>query len=107
MDQIAKQKHTKQWKSLQKRKLPKAGQGWKLDGVNILPHLRGEKQDNPHPTLFCRRAKGAAIRAGDWKLIRLPDRPPILFDLSKDISEQHNLCADEPKKVAGLLKNLE
>jgi len=56
-----------------------------------------------------------AIRQGNWKLIprfpgvkdtRLPPKTS-LFDLSTDISEEHNIAADHPEKVAELSKLLQ
>lgn len=54
-----------------------------VDGVSLLPYLKGERDDRPHQTLYWKKETRAAIRDGDWKLIRLPDRPPELYDLSK------------------------
>jgi len=85
--------------------LPK-GRKHKLDGVDLLPYLRGEKKDRPHRTLYWRRGFQAAIRQGDMKLIRLPDRLPLLFDLSKDVSEQHDLLLEKPDLAQALMKKL-
>ena len=43
---------------------------WKLDGTNLLPYLRGEKQGAPHESLYWRMGKQMAIRSGDYKLVR-------------------------------------
>jgi hypothetical protein len=32
--------------------------------------------------------------------------PPLLYDLSKDISEQHNIAADHPEIVEQLVKEM-
>jgi arylsulfatase B len=79
-----------------------------FDGVDLLPYLRGQRgQDRPHQTLYLRRALwGAAIRHGDWKLLRLPDRAPELYDLANDISERTNLARQHPEKVAELMAKL-
>ena len=79
-----------------------------LDGVNLLPFLRGEQSgERPHDTLYWRIAlKGAAIRDGDWKLLRLPFLPPLLFNLAEDISERNNLATQYPERVAQLLSKL-
>jgi len=77
-----------------------------LDGVDLLPYVNGIKKGEPHKTLYWRRAKAAAVRDGDWKLIRLPDRMPMLFNLKDDVSEQNNLQASQPQKTAELLKKL-
>ena len=77
------------------------------DGVNLLPHLRGEKNDPPHETLFWRMImRGQAVREGKWKLLLNVHTPPALYDLSADISEQNNLYAAEPEIVARLWSKL-
>ncbi len=78
------------------------------DGVDLLPYLRGEKGEaRPHDTLYWRAAlKNAAIRDGDWKLLRLPHRPPQLFNLAEDVSERHDLAAEHPQLVTKLMRKL-
>ncbi|MDN5202132.1 sulfatase-like hydrolase/transferase [Fulvivirgaceae bacterium BMA10] len=78
----------------------------KYDGVNLIPFLTGIEKQRPHEILYWRRSKGAAIRKGDWKLIRLPDRPPMLFDLSKDANESFDLNQNNPEKVKELMMDL-
>jgi arylsulfatase A-like enzyme len=77
-----------------------------VDGVSLLPYLNGERVDRPHQTLYWKKETRAAVRDGDWKLIRLPDRPPELYNLSKDVSELTNLAASQPDKVRELYKKL-
>lgn len=77
-----------------------------LDGTSLIPYLSGERSDRPHQTLFWRWGVRAAIRDGDWKLIRYPDRQAELYDLSKDISEVDNLAVSHPGKVDELYKKL-
>ncbi|NDV61611.1 sulfatase-like hydrolase/transferase [Puniceicoccales bacterium CK1056] len=66
-----------------------------LDGVNLIPYLRGEKDGAPHAQLTWRdfRSGGFAIRQGDLKLVREKPRTnePKLYDLEKDISEKRDL----------------
>ena len=77
------------------------------DGVDLLPHLRGEKKEPPHETLFWRMImRGQAVREGKWKLLLNVHTPPALYDLSADISEQNNLYAAEPEVVARLWQKL-
>ena len=42
-----------------------------LDGVNLLPHLTGEKKEPPHQTLYWRWVDQAAIQEFPYKLILL------------------------------------
>jgi arylsulfatase A-like enzyme len=76
------------------------------DGVNLLPYLTGKQTDRPHQTLFWRFNLVAAVREGDWKLIRLKGNAPLLFNLADDLPEAHNLAASQPAKVAELLQKI-
>jgi arylsulfatase A-like enzyme len=77
---------------------------WKLDGVNLLPYLTGEKSDKPHETLYWRYGDQWAVRHGDWKLVSGPggDTNGELHNLADDISEANNVAADNPDKVKEL-----
>ena len=77
-----------------------------FDGVNLLPYLLNEKEGQPHADLKWRFTISAAIRAGDWKLVRLPDRLPMLYHLPSDVTEQNNLALKELAKTEDLLKKL-
>lgn len=69
----------------------------KLDGVNLLPVLRG-KSDAQSRQLFW---NGKAMRDGKWKLVvRGKGGPSVgLYDLSKDIGEQNDLAGEFPERV--------
>lgn len=75
-----------------------------LDGVDLLPYLRGENKARPHQTLHWKMETRGAIRDGDWKLLRYPDRPAELFDLSADPGEQNDLSAAHPERVRELFR---
>lgn len=77
-----------------------------LDGVNLLPYLNGELQTRPHQTLYWKRAAFAAVRDGDYKLIRFPDRPAVLYDLKSDPYEKTDLSMRFPDKSRAMLKKL-
>lgn len=62
--------------------------------------------DSPHSTMHWKYTVSAAIREGDWKLIRLPDRLPMLYNISEDISELNDLSFKEIEKTKTLLKKL-
>ena len=75
-----------------------------LDGVDLLPYLNGTRTDRPHQVLHWKMETRGAIRDGDWKLLRFPDRPPRLHNLADDPGEQVNLAAQFPDKVKELFK---
>ena len=83
-----------------------ADSSFQWDGVDLIPYLQGENMDRPHQRLFWKKDCRAVLREGDWKLLRFADRPPELYDLSEDISEQDNLAAEYPDKVKAMFKTI-
>lgn len=77
-----------------------------LDGVNLMPYLMGENDGNPHQVLYWKKESRAAIRAGDWKLIRFADRPAELYNLLDDKEEQNDLASVQPDRVREMYKKL-
>ena len=77
---------------------------WKLDGVDLLPYLTGERKGRPHETLFWRIDGMWAVRHGDLKLVHglAGTDAPELFDLAKDIGEKTNLAPAQPEKAREL-----
>jgi hypothetical protein len=71
----------------------------KLDSVNLIPFLAGEKKTAPHEQLFWRMGGGTshAVRAGDWKWLKIGSEAPQLFNLKQDIGESRNLLAEQPE----------
>lgn len=81
-----------------------------ITGTSMLPWLTGESE-TVHPKekahaweLYGRRG----LRKGKWKLEWM-EKPYgnetwELYDLSKDISQQHNLAATQPEKLAELIE---
>jgi len=78
----------------------------RLDGVNLLPHLSGEKEAAPHETLFWYADDRGAVRKGDWKLHVTPEGKH-LFDLKSDIGESTDLIQSQPEIAADLLEEYE
>jgi len=91
---------------------------WQLDGVDILPALKGEAVTPPHETLYWRFGEQSAIRRGDWKLVRYdvavdtpgvrsrgPTRatPARLYNLATDPGERNDLATEHADKAAELL----
>ena len=69
-------------------------------GVSMLAALRGGEAV-PHD-LYWEHIGNQAIRSGDWKLVREDGQSWELYDLSNDRSEQHDLAAEQPGRVADL-----
>jgi arylsulfatase A-like enzyme len=76
-----------------------------LDGVNLLPYLRGEAPGAPDRKLFwlgSGRARGG-VRMGDWKLlVSSSSSPPTLHDLIADPAEAVDLTSQYPALWAEL-----
>lgn len=74
------------------------------EGQSLLPLLTGEGNFSPRP-LYWEHEGNAAIRVGDEKLVRLGARGNWeLFDMKRDRTEQNDLAAEQPDKVATLAK---
>lgn len=81
-------------------------EGVTFDGVNLVPYFQEKSNGQPHEELLWRFTISAAIRQGDWKLVRLPDRLPMLYNLREDISEQSDVSFQNIAKTKELLKKL-
>ena len=84
-----------------------------LDGVSLLPVLRGESLPArtlcwhfPNYTNQGGRPAGA-IREGDWKLIEHFEEGNVeLYNLAQDVGETNDLAAAEPSRAAELRRKL-
>ncbi len=88
------------------------------DGISYLPSLLGQPHQPSHDYLYCASREGTTsvgVRSGNWKLVKYrqgrkkQNRPAEwrLYDLSQDISEQHNIAAqhsDVVERILGLLR---
>jgi arylsulfatase A-like enzyme len=74
-----------------------------IDGANLLPHLRGAISEPPHDALFWRDGSYQMLIARGWKL-QVSERPDRiwLFHLDEDPTEQNEVSAQHPDKVAEL-----
>jgi arylsulfatase A-like enzyme len=82
------------------------GAGLELDGADLLPHLRGERSDPPHETLFWRSGPNAAARRERWKLLETGDGRARLYDLTSDVGEDRDVAREHPDIVAELSRAL-
>ena len=94
--------------------------GTLLDGISIVPALKGGRLDRqaifchfPHYVPATGNLPSTSVRQGDWKLIRFfCDGPQQedrygLYNLAEDIGEQDNLAGSMPAKVAELSRLVE
>ena len=79
----------------------------RIDGVDLMPFIKGMAKGVPHQTLFWRSGNYRVVRDGDWKLqsLDLP-RQDLLFDLKVDPTEKTDVAAANPAVVAALLAKL-
>ena len=81
--------------------LPK---GVKIDGQDPLPILTQGKRSR-HKSFFFIYQRHAALRARDWKIVRVnPEDPWQLFNLKADLSESIDLADERPRQVNRLDK---
>jgi arylsulfatase A-like enzyme len=83
---------------------PAAGET--IDGVDLLPFLRGTQATRPHETMFWRFVRQWAVRSGDWKLVVAEggSGQPELYDLTADVGERNDLAARHPERVKELTR---
>lgn len=75
-----------------------------VEGVNLLPYLKGKNTAAPHDALFWYQNDSKwAVRKGDWKLINSKDGLQ-LFNVEQDISEANDASEAHPDVVADLQK---
>ena len=96
----------------------------KLDGQSLVGMINGAKLKTPSIPHFWqwnraqpRYSHNAAMREGDWKLVRpfvtknypkgASKLEPILFDLSKDPAETQDLSSEQPKRFARMRAELD
>lgn len=81
-----------------------------IEGVDLVPFLTGKNAGSPHETLFWRQGSKAGLRHGNWKLVRMGSKRTAgkaqweLYDLAQDMSEETNLAAAQPDRLAELIK---
>jgi len=83
-----------------------------LDGISIAPTLRGNPDaQEEHEYLYWEFHEGGfkqAVRAGDWKAVRLnPDKAVELYNLAEDVSEENNVAEKYPDVTARLTGYIE
>ena len=78
-----------------------------IDGVNLLPYLGRDAATQPPRALFWRDGPYRAVQENGWKLIvsEMPKKD-WLFNLAQDPTEERNLAAGQPEKLAQLKATL-
>lgn len=71
------------------------------EGTNLLPLMKGEEA--AARMLFWEHEGNAAVRAGDWKLVRAGKSGAWeLYDVKADRGEMHDLAGEQTERVADL-----
>lgn len=69
-----------------------------LEGRSLVPAFANQPIERD--ALYWEHEGNAAVRVGDWKLVRLGRQGPWeLYDLKADRTEQHDLAAEQPERV--------
>lgn len=80
----------------------------KLDGVDLTPFVTDANRAAPHDRLFWRWGSQSAVLEMPYKLIKLGNRPALLFDVTRPDGEHldRNLAARHPEIVKRLEQRL-
>jgi len=76
-----------------------------LDGVNLMPFLKGMDPSPPHEAIYLRKYddKKFAVRMGDFKLVTHDNAEKMeLYNLERDVGETTDLAASFPQKLEEL-----
>jgi arylsulfatase A-like enzyme len=74
-----------------------------LDGVNLIPFIKGEQAGNPHEVLFWRKDQDAAVRLGDYKLISLKNYGSVLYNINQNVEETKDISKENKVKANELM----
>lgn len=75
------------------------------DGIDQWPALTGAFLPPNDRTIYIAMKNGdQSLRHGDWKLIALKDKAPLLFNIANDPYEKNDVSAANPDKVTELQK---
>ncbi|NVK41116.1 MAG: sulfatase-like hydrolase/transferase [Oceanospirillaceae bacterium] len=89
------------------RTLLEAGNGkvdpeYPVDGVSLLPVLRGEVEQFERPMYWRMKHRSQrALRLGDYKYLKV-DEHEYLFNISSDARERANLARREPERLSAM-----
>jgi len=79
-----------------------------IDGVSVLPALRGQGPRRIHETMYWEHEGARAARAGPWKAVQqqAPDGRVELYDLASDPGETTDVGPQHPDVLADLQRTL-
>ncbi|HEY8505201.1 MAG TPA: arylsulfatase [Gemmataceae bacterium] len=83
-----------------------------IDGISFLPTLLGKGGQKQHEYLYWELGNQQAVRAGDWKLVRVWNRKTKqpaeeLFNLKEDLAESKDLAGERPAELARMRRLME
>ncbi len=76
----------------------------KINGVNLLKYLLGDKKGNPHEILFWRKEKKFAVRLGKYKLVGADGLGYRLYNLDENLGENVDISMSEKKLCDKMMK---
>jgi len=79
------------------------------DGVDLAPYLSGALSSPPRDVLYWRMGTGAALRQGQWKIVRPGRRGGgaarwQLYDLAADLGETEDLAERDPERLSDMVE---
>jgi arylsulfatase A-like enzyme len=75
-----------------------------LDGKSLVNVLQSNTEVSPHQSICWKIGDIAAVRKGDWKLVRFSQKVE-LYNLLSDVGEKNDLASANPQ-IAGELSNI-
>lgn len=71
-----------------------------MEGRSLVPYFGAEVPASVPRDLFWEHEGNAAVRSGDWKLVRAGRSGSWeLYDIGKDRTELHDLSGEQPERV--------
>lgn len=73
-------------------------------GQSMVPLLKGQDQPIHREAMFFEHEGNAAVRDGNWKLVREYEKPWELYNIANDRTELNNLVSQETQRTARMIK---
>ncbi|CAA6690686.1 MULTISPECIES: sulfatase-like hydrolase/transferase [unclassified Lentimonas] len=82
-----------------------------LDGLNVMPAIIEGTNPREGGMIFAMRHRSSftdvGARQDQWKIVREGNRPWRLYDITKDISEKHDLSSQYPELLESMVSKVE